>query len=64
MNRSNDISLIDISAKARSKKEAYLLLTIEGGLYIPPILDSNRNYLKCIISGKKEFLYSKDINCI
>ena len=64
MNRSNDISLIDISIKAWSKKEVYLVLTIEGGLYLPLILDSNRSYLKSIISGKKKLLYLKDIKCI
>ena len=59
-----DIMLIDISVKARSKKEVYLVLTVEGGLYLPSILDANWNYLKNIMSGKKKFLYSKDIKWI
>ena len=46
-----EITLNDISIKARSKKEVYLVLTVEGGLYLPPILDSNRMYLKEIMSG-------------
>ena len=54
-----DISLIDISVKARSKKEVYLVLTVEGELYLPPILDANRNYLKNIMSGKKKVYIQK-----
>ena len=55
-----DISLVDISVKARSKMEVSFVLTVEGGVYLPPIFDTNRNYLKSIISDKKN-LYSKDI---
>ena len=46
-----EITLNDISIKARSKREVYLVLTVEGGLYLPPILDANRAYLKDIMSG-------------
>ena len=46
-----EITLNDISIKARSKMEVYLVLTVEGGLYLPPILDANRAYLKDIMSG-------------
>ena len=46
-----EITLNDISIKARSKMEVYLVLTVEGGLYLPPILDANRAYLKDIVSG-------------
>ena len=46
-----EITLNDISIKARSKKEVYLVLTVEGDLYLPPILDTNRAYLKDIMNG-------------
>ena len=46
-----EISLNDISIKTRLKREGSLVLTTEGGLYLPSILDSNRAYLKGIRSG-------------
>ena len=46
-----EIALNDISIKARSKKEVYLVLTVEGGLYLPPVLDSNRIYIIEIMNG-------------
>ena len=58
------ITLNDVSVKAKSKKEVYLTLTVEAGLYLPPMMDSNKEYLKAIMAGKKKFLYSKDVNVI
>ena len=58
------MTLNDVSVKAKSKKEVYLVLTVEGGLYLPPIMDSNKDYLKGIMTGKKKFLYSKDVKAI
>lgn len=55
------ITLNDVSLKAKSKKEIYLVLTVEGGLYLPPILDANRKYLRALMIGKKKFLYSSKI---
>ena len=60
----SQITLNDVSVKAQSKKAVYLVLTVEGGLYLPPMMDSNKEYLKAIITGKKKFLYSKDVNVI
>ena len=50
------VNLNDIPIRARSKKEVYLVLTAEGGLYLPPILDSNESYLKGIMNGTKKIL--------
>ena len=58
------ITLNDVSVKAKSKKEVYSVLTVEGGLYFLPIMDSNKEYLKAIMTGKEKFLYSKDVNVI
>ena len=56
-----DITLSDISLKAKSKKEIYMVLTVEGGLYLPPIMDANRNYIRGLINWTKLFLYSKNV---
>ena len=56
-----DITINDISLKAKSKKEAYSVLTSEGGIYLPPIGDSNKEYLRDTITGRKKFLYCKSI---
>ena len=40
------------------------MLTAEDGLYLPPVLDSNKSYLKGIINGTKKFLYCKDVSVI
>ena len=34
-----EITLNDISIKAKSKREVYNVLTVEGGLYLPPLMD-------------------------
>ena len=57
------ITLNDVSVKAKSKKEVFLTLSVEGGLYLPPMMDSNKEHLKAIMTGKK-FLYSKEANVI
>ena len=59
-----EITINDISIKARSKKEIYMVLSLEGGIYLPPILDANSKYIKDIITGSKEYLYWKNINTI
>ena len=56
-----DITINDISLKAKSKKGVYLVLTSEGGIYFPQIGDSNKEYLRDIITGRKKFLYCKSI---
>ena len=55
------LTLPEIAIKARSKKEVYYVLSAEGGIYLPPIMDANSSYLKDIVRGKKKFLYNKDV---
>ena len=57
-------TLNDVAIKARSKKEVYYVLTTEGGIYLPPIIDANSSYLKEIVRGTKLFLYSKNVKVI
>ena len=55
-----DITLSDLSLKAKSKKIIYMVLTVEGGLFLSPIMDANRNYIRVVINGTKLFLYLKN----
>ena len=32
-----------------------MVLTVEGGLYLSPIMDANRNYIRVVIRGTKLF---------
>ena len=57
-------TLNDVAIKARSKKEVYYVLTTEGGIYLPPIIDANSSYLKEIARGTKLFLYSTNVKVI
>ena len=56
-----DIILSDLSFKANRKKEIYMVLTVEGGLYLSSIMDANRNFIRVVISGTKLFLYLKNV---
>ena len=58
------INLNDVSIREKSKKEVYLVLTAEGGLYLPPLIDSNKSYLKGKMNGTKKFLYWKDVSVV
>ena len=48
MAESRAITISKIGVKARSKKEVYVVLTVEGGLYLSPIEDASQVYLKQI----------------
>ena len=43
-----EITLNDIAIRAKSKKEVYQVLTIEGGLYLPPMADANKKYIQIL----------------
>ena len=61
MEQRASITISDIAIKARSKKEVYNVLTVEGELYLPPIVDTTQKYLKEILTGKKKYLLCKDV---
>ena len=50
-----DMTLSDLSLKVKSKKEIYMVLTVEGGLYLSPVMDANQNFIRVVISGTKLF---------
>ena len=54
------LTINEVAIKARSKKEFYSVLSAEGGIYLPPIMDANSSYFKDIVTGNKKFLYSKN----
>ena len=59
--KSSQLTISEISLKARSKKEVYTILSIEDGIYLHPISDANQSYLKGILTVKKKYFLSKDI---
>ena len=46
MEKSSDLTISEVSLKARSKKEVYTVLSVEGGIYLPLISDANQNISK------------------
>ena len=61
MESSASMTIQVVGIKAKSKKEIYTVLTVEGGLYLPPLADANQKYLKAILLGEKKYLLCKDI---
>ena len=61
MEKSTPLTIQQIGIRAKSKKEVYTVLTVEGGLYLPPLADANQKYLKAILLGKKKYLLCKEI---
>ena len=59
-----EITISDIAIHAKSKKEIFHVLTVEGGLYLPPINDSNKKYIQNIMKGLKKFLYAKNVKVV
>ena len=51
------VTINDISVKAKSKEKVYQVLTYEGGMYLPSVLDANKEYIKEILTGSKKFIY-------
>ena len=58
------LTLNDVAIKAKSKKEAYFVLTIEGAIYLHPIMHANSSYLKEVARGTKLFLYNKNVKVV
>ena len=58
------LTLNDVGIKAKSKKEVYFVLTTEGAIYLPPIMDADSSYLKEIAWGTKLFLYNKNVKVV
>ena len=41
-----------------------MVLTVEAGIYLPPIFDANREYIQDIMTTIKKFLYCKNVQTI
>ena len=55
------LTIQQVGIKAKSKKEVYTVLTVEGGLYLPPLSDVNHKFLKSILLGDKKYLLCKNV---
>ena len=53
MNMNVDFNINDLGSKCHSKHELYLVLTNEGGYYLPPMQDVTQRYLRYIMIGRK-----------
>ena len=49
----NKITVQDWAIRARSKKEIYEFLVVQGNDYLPPIQDYNHEFVRDIIQGTK-----------
>ena len=50
----NELTVTEVGARAKSEVEIYRLLTVEGGVYLPPAKDTNFQFLRDIITGSKK----------
>ena len=48
------LNLIEVGNKAKSKWELYRLLTVEGGLYLPPEDQTNMDFVSDIFFNEKK----------
>ena len=48
-----DLNLLNIGAKAQSKSELYRILVVEGGLYLPPLKETQMLLVSQIAVGDK-----------
>ena len=47
----------EVSIHARSKKEIYDLLCLRGGYYLPPIEQTDKDFIFDIMSGTKKVTF-------
>ena len=59
-----EITINDIEIHVKSKKEIYHVLTVEGGLYLPLMMDANKRYIQDIMHGIKKFIYAKNVSIV
>ena len=56
-----DLTISDVSIKARSKKEVWTVLYVEGEVYLSPISNTNQKNLKEILTENKKYFLNKRI---
>ena len=50
----DSLDVRDLGLKCKSKKEVYDSLTVKGDLYLPPLQDTNCDYICDILAGRKQ----------
>ena len=64
MERNSDFNVNDLAAKCRSKSELYNILTREGQVYLWPMQDATRQFLRQILMGEKLYLKWEQIKVV
>ena len=59
---SASLNLVEVGNKAKSKWELYRLLTVEGGLYLPPEDQTNMEFISDIFFNEKKVRKEKSFN--
>ena len=59
-----EITINDIEIHAKSKKEIYHVLNVEGGLYLPSMMDAKKRYIQDIMSRIKKIIYAKNVGIV
>ena len=58
------LTLNECAVHARSKKEVYELLVIQGNVLLPPIQEWDHQFIKEIIQGKKQVSRFQRVLCL
>ena len=64
MEANQELNVMDVAARCRSKREVYNVLTTTGCLYPPPIEYTNKNFMRGILSGSKLYVKWSDVKVI
>ena len=48
------VNLLEVGTKVQSKHELYRLLTVEGGMHLPPQEQTNMEFISDIAFGEKQ----------
>ena len=59
-----DFTVNDIGIKCRSKREVYTVLSSEGGIFLPPIVDATQKYLRALMLGDKSYVKCSEVKVI
>ena len=64
MEASQELSIVEVSAKLQSNKELYTILTKTGNLYLPPISYANQSYLRGVCNGQKLWIRCSKVKVV
>ena len=60
----HEFTVNDIGTKCKSKREVYQVLSIEGGIFLPPIADATQSYLRAVLIGDKYYVKWSEVKVI